>query len=103
MTRQEQIQAWVKEYELGYYFNPGGVEFFCPAFQNIEHCQVSEYVGDDHSHTWSDGKTTYYKDDKGFEKLSRWIEKNRETFKKEKPKEYTYYSEGQWAKIIKCT
>ncbi len=91
MTRRDQIKEWVAEYELGYYFNPGGVEFFCPAFKEIKSCQCSEYVGDD------DEK---YKDDESFDKLSKWIEDNKESFKGPKPNNYTYYSEGVIKKII---
>lgn len=90
MNRKEQIKAWVKEYELGYYFNPGGIEFFCPAFPDINNCHCGEYVGEEDE---------VYNDEESFIKLSKWIEDNEENFKRDKPKEYTYYSEGVYKKI----
>ena len=85
MRRIDQIKEWVKKYELGYYFNPGGVEFFCPAFPDIKSCQVSEYI---------DCDDVIYKDDEGFQRLFMWIEQNKDNFLRPKPKQYTYYSEG---------
>lgn len=90
MNRLEQIRKWVKEYELGYYFNPGGVAFFCPAFQDIEPCHCSENVGE----------TGEYQDDDSWDKLSAWILNNKKNFERQKPKEYIYYSEGVIRQVI---
>ena len=90
MSRRDQIREWVAKYELGYYFGPCGLSFFCPAFLETGQCDVSEYVGDE---------SDEYKDDRGFERLKNWVEENAEKFMSPKPKEYTYISEGIVKKI----
>ena len=90
MLRVDQIRDWVKKYELGYYFDPGGMSFFCPAFKDIKPCHTSEYI---------DIESGKYKDDRDFNKLKNWVEENAEKFMSPKPKEYTYYSEGIIEKI----
>lgn len=67
MSRLEQIKTWVRQYNLGYLFNPGGTQF-TSSIVGVPDCQVSDYVADEGE----------YQDDESFNKLRDWIQKYHE-------------------------
>jgi len=73
------IRSLVGRYELGYYMNPGGTEFFCPAHPSIPHCQIGE-MGDEED----------------ADKLRLWCEEHKDELTTPKPSTYIWYSEGEW-------
>ncbi len=81
----DSIRALVGRYNLGYYFNPGGCEFFSCANESIPHCQTSEYG-----------------DEEDRDKLKSWCAQHEDNLLKPREDSYLWYSEGQWpVRVIK--
>jgi hypothetical protein len=80
MTPTESIRALVGRYQLGYYFNPGGCEFFSSAHPSIPHCQTSGG----------------YEEEKDAAKLAAWCAQHEAVLTTPQPDTYLWYSEGQY-------
>ena len=85
-TPVERIRALVGQYKLGYYFNPGGCEFFSPAHPSIPHCQTSGG----------------YEEEEDYNKLAAWCLKHETELVAPQNDPYVWYSEGVFpVRVIK--
>ncbi len=85
-TPTDLIRALVGRYHLGYYFNPGGCEFFSPAHPSIPHCQTSGGYEEEEDHA----------------KLAAWCARHDAALMVSRDEPYVWYSEGVFpVRVIK--